>query len=54
MVVNELKIPCENKQFFNVHVKKKKTEIHPKIIMIWTYENMVQFRPFKSPQFSFG
>ncbi len=34
--------------FFNVHVKKIKIEIHPKMIMIWTYENMAQFRPFKS------
>jgi len=24
-------------------------EIHPKMIMIWTYENMAHFRPFKSP-----
>jgi hypothetical protein len=37
---------CE--QFFNVHVQKK-IEIHPKMIMIWTYENMAHFRPFKSP-----
>ncbi len=28
------------KQFFNVHVKQIKIEIHPKMIMIWTYENM--------------
>ncbi len=52
MVVNELKSPYENKsfkKFFNVRVKKIKTEIHPKMIMIWTYENMVHFRPFKSP-----
>jgi hypothetical protein len=27
-------------QFFNVHVKKIKIEIHPKIIMIWNYKNM--------------
>jgi hypothetical protein len=33
---------------FNVHVKKIKIEIHQKRIMIWTYENMVHFRPFKS------
>jgi hypothetical protein len=38
-----------SKKFFNVHVKKIKIEIHPKMIMIWTYENMVHFRPFKSP-----
>ncbi len=31
------------KQFFNVHVKKIKIEIHPKMIMIWTYENMASF-----------
>ncbi len=36
------------KKLFNVHVKKK-IEIHPKMIMIWTYKNMVCFRPFKSP-----
>jgi hypothetical protein len=37
------------KQFFNVHVKKIKIEIHPKMIMIWTYENMAHVRPFQSP-----
>ncbi len=37
-----------SKTFFNVHVKKIKIEIHPKMIMIWTYENMADFRPFKS------
>jgi hypothetical protein len=38
-----------SKQFFNAHVKRIKIEIHPKMIMIWTYENMAHFRPFKSP-----
>jgi len=37
------------KNLFNVHVKKIKTEIHPKIIMIRTYENIVHFRPLKNP-----
>ncbi len=37
------------KQFFNVHVKKIKIEMHPKMIMISTYENMVHFKPFKIP-----
>jgi hypothetical protein len=37
------------KQFFNVYVKKIKIEIHPKMNMIWTYENLVYFKPFKSP-----
>ncbi len=23
-------------------------KIHPKMIMIWTYENIAHFRPFKS------
>jgi len=32
---------------FNVHAKKNKIEIHKKMIMIWTYENMAHFRPFK-------
>ncbi len=36
------------KQFFNVHGKEIKIEIHLKMIMIWTYENMVHLRPFKS------
>jgi len=27
----------------------KKIEIDPKMIMIWTYENMAHFKPFKSP-----
>ncbi len=51
MVINELKNPCEEYSFkliFNVHVKKIKIEIHPKMIMIWTHENMAHFRPFKS------
>jgi hypothetical protein len=38
-----------SKKIFNVDVKKIKIEIHPKMIMTWTYENMVHFRPFKSP-----
>ncbi len=33
----------------NVHFKKIKIEIHTKMIMIWTYENMAHFKPFKSP-----
>ncbi len=37
------------KQIFNVHAKNIKIEIHPKMIIIWTYKNMTQFRPFKSP-----
>jgi hypothetical protein len=37
------------KKFFNVPIKKIKIEIHPKMVMIWTYENMAHFRPFKSP-----
>jgi len=27
----------------------KKIEIHQKMIMLWTYENKVHFKPFKSP-----
>jgi hypothetical protein len=38
-----------SKKLFNVHVKKIKSEIHQKMIMMWIYENMVHFRPFKSP-----
>jgi hypothetical protein len=38
-----------SKQFFDVYVKKIKIEIHPKMIMIWIYENMVHVKPFKSP-----
>jgi hypothetical protein len=52
IVVNEVKSQYENKpfkQFFNVHVFKKQIEIHPKMIIMWTYENMAHFRPFKSP-----
>jgi len=29
---------CHSKKFFNVHVKKIKIEIQPKMIMIRTYE----------------
>jgi hypothetical protein len=39
-----------SKKLFNLHVKRIKIKIHPKMIMIWTYENMAQFRPFKSPK----
>jgi len=52
MVVDELKNPYEKnhlKQFFYAHAKKIKIEIDTKMIMIWTYENMVHFRPFKNP-----
>jgi hypothetical protein len=38
-----------SKQFFDVHVKKIKIEIHPKMIMIWIYENMVHVKPLKNP-----
>ncbi len=51
IMVNELKSPYEEffKKKFNVHVKKIKIEIHPKMIMILTYKNMVLFKPFKCP-----
>jgi hypothetical protein len=51
MVVNELKIPYENKEFKknkNLHAKLF-FEIHTKMIMIRTYENMAHFKLFKSP-----
>jgi hypothetical protein len=51
MVVNKLKVHMKNshcKQLFNVHVKEIKIEICLKMIMIWTYENMVHFRSLKS------
>jgi hypothetical protein len=35
------------KQIFNLHIKKIKIEIHAKMIMIWAYENMAHFKPFK-------
>jgi hypothetical protein len=34
------------KQHFIIDVKRKK--IDQKMIMIWIYENMAQFKPFKS------
>ncbi len=43
-----MKISHSKKQF-NVHVKKITIEIHQKMSMIWTYENMTHFKPFKSP-----
>jgi hypothetical protein len=52
IVVNEIKVHMKNnhfKVFFNVHVKEIIIETHPKMIMIWTYENMAHFSPFKSP-----
>jgi hypothetical protein len=38
-----------SRNVFNVHVKKIKIEIRPKMIMIWTFENMAHFKPFKNP-----
>jgi hypothetical protein len=35
------------RQFFNIHVEKK-FEIDQQMIMIWIYENMAHFKPFKS------
>jgi hypothetical protein len=35
------------RQLFNIHVKGKQIQIHPKMVMIWTYENMVHFKSFK-------
>jgi hypothetical protein len=32
-----------------MYMLRKKFEIHPKMIMIQTYENMAHFKPFKSP-----
>jgi hypothetical protein len=52
MVVNELKSPYENMAILKnslLYMLKNKIEIHPKMIMIWTYENMAHFKPFKSP-----
>jgi hypothetical protein len=40
-------------QFSNVHVKKIKIEIYQKIIMVWTYENMAHFNPFKTLELFF-
>jgi hypothetical protein len=36
-----------HKNKFNVYVKKIKIQIHPIMIMIWTYKNMAHFRSFK-------
>ncbi len=38
-----------SKKFSNIHVQKIKVKIQPKMIMIWTYENMANCRPFKNP-----
>jgi hypothetical protein len=43
-----------SKQSFDEHVKKIKIEIHPKMIMIWTYENMAHFKPSKVHNSFFG
>ncbi len=42
-----------SKKFFNLLIKKIKIEIHPKMIMTWTYENMDHFRLFKVHNFFF-
>jgi len=52
IVIIDLKSSYENKPFkkkLMYMLKKLKIKIHPKMIMIWTYENMAHFRPFKSP-----
>jgi hypothetical protein len=35
------------RQIFNIDVKRKKSKIYPKMIMIWNHENMGHFGPFK-------
>jgi len=53
MVINELKrFRIKRNQFkllFNMHVKRKKIQIHPRVIMIGILKNVAHFRPFKSP-----
>ncbi len=34
---------------FSAYMLKEKIEIHQKMIMIWSYENVAHFGPFKSP-----
>jgi hypothetical protein len=51
IVVNELKSLITILNKFLMYMLKRKIEIHTKMIMIWTYENMVHFRTFKSPFF---
>ncbi len=50
-MVNELKTHMKiiHSDFFLMYMLKKKIEIHFKMIMIWIYENMAHFKPFKSP-----
>jgi hypothetical protein len=45
------KINVNKNQFFkfNKHVKILKIEIHPKMIMISTFENKAHFKSFKNP-----
>jgi hypothetical protein len=39
------------RHFKNIHVEIEThpIKIHPKIITIWTYENMAHFRPLNNP-----
>jgi hypothetical protein len=38
------------KAFKNIWFGDKKIEKKIKLKFVWTYENMVKFQPFKSPQ----
>jgi len=54
MLINELKNPYEKnhlRHLKNVHVEIEThpIKIHPKMITIWTSENMTQFKPLNNP-----
>jgi hypothetical protein len=48
---NELKIYIFLKKLNNIlmYMLRKKDQIHYKVIMIWTYENMAHFKSLKIP-----
>jgi hypothetical protein len=52
MIFNELKQSIWKKTILERklrHMLKEKNEIHQKMNMIWIYENVAHFKPFKSP-----
>jgi hypothetical protein len=54
VIINELKKSiCRKSQLDNsliyMFYEKSKIEIHPRMIMIWTFENTTHFKLFKSP-----
>lgn len=52
VVINELKKSIWRKAQLKIsliYMMRKKIEMHLKMIALWTFENMTNFKPFESP-----